>query len=85
VKGIDVVGAARDHAQERLFSDRDFAFMPGIQRNLEIVGEFVRYGVVREDQNGHINEGRPHDSLDDMTPLEYRRTYESQKAEVSTN
>lgn len=31
------------------------------------------------------NEERPHDSLDDMTPLEYRRKYESQQAEVSTN
>lgn len=31
------------------------------------------------------NEERPHDSLDDMTPLEYRRKYESQRAEVSTN
>ena len=31
------------------------------------------------------NEERPHDSLDDMTPLEYRRQYESQQAEVSTN
>ncbi len=31
------------------------------------------------------NEERPHDSLDDMTPLEYRRQYESRKAEVSTN
>ena len=31
------------------------------------------------------NEERPHDSLDDMTPLEYRRKYESQRAGVSTN
>ncbi len=31
------------------------------------------------------NEERPHDSLDDMTPLEYRREYASQKAAVSTN
>lgn len=31
------------------------------------------------------NEERPHDSLDDMTPLEYRRQYESQQAKVSTN
>ena len=31
------------------------------------------------------NEERPHDSLDDLTPLEYRRKYESQQTEVSTN
>lgn len=31
------------------------------------------------------NEQRPHDSLDDLTPLEYRLRYEGQTAGVSTN
>lgn len=31
------------------------------------------------------NEERPHDSLSNLTPLEYRLRYEAQQAEVSTN
>lgn len=31
------------------------------------------------------NEERPHDSLNDLTPLEYRLRYEAQQAEVSMN
>lgn len=49
-----------------VFGNGDLAFLSGIQCCVERVIEFARHGIFREDQNGHINEGRP------KAPLEFQ-------------